>query len=180
MVKAIPPPKPLPRYAYLSPAQPGPGNRAAAEVEFARGLEAQKAHQLSQAIQAYRSALQADPGYFEVYYDLGLAETEARQLGAALAAYEYALALKPTHLDCRYNFALLLKQANYPVDAANEMEKVVASHPNDARAHLMLGLVYAQQLNNTDKARQHYLKVLELDPQNAQAGAIRYWLATSP
>jgi len=30
------------------------------------------------------------------------------------------------------------------------------------------------------KARQHYLKVLEVEPRHPQAGAIRYWLAANP
>jgi tetratricopeptide (TPR) repeat protein len=178
--KPVPPPKPLPRYTYLSPATPAPGNRVAAAAEFTRGLEAQRTHNLAEAIQAYRAAIKTDPSFFEAQYDLGLAECEAGQVTSALVTYETALAIRPDSVDGRYNFALALKQANYPVDAANEMEKVVADQPNDVRAHLMLGLVYAQQLHKPEKARLHYLKVLELDPQNSQASAIRYWLASNP
>jgi tetratricopeptide (TPR) repeat protein len=175
-----PPPKPLPRYVYLAPPQPSAGNRAAAQVEFARGLEAQRAHNISAAIQAYRSAIQIDPSFFEAYYDLGLAEADAGEVSKALAAYQTALVIRPDSVEARYSFALALQQVNFPVDAAIEMEKVAAVQPNDVRAHLMLGLVYAQRLHQPDKARQHYLKVLELDPQNSQAGAIRYWLGTNP
>jgi hypothetical protein len=45
---------------------------------------------------------------------------------------------------------------------------------------LALGNLYAQQFHQLAKARQHYLKVLERDPHNPQAGTIRFWLAANP
>ncbi len=182
---AASPPAPPPnesalRYAYKSPAKPAPGNRAAAERLFAQGVQEQQENRLHEAIQSYRLATRADPSLFEAHYNLGLAATEAGNLPLALSAYEAALALQPRSLDARYNFALVLKQANHLVDAANELETVLAYYPNDARAHLALGNLYAQQFHDPAKARQHYLKVLEVDPRQPQAGAIRYWLAANP
>jgi tetratricopeptide (TPR) repeat protein len=83
-------------------------------------------------------------------------------------------------VDARYAFALALKKANYPVDAALELEKILAGNPGDARAHLAAGNLYAQQLQQPAKAREHYLKVLEYDPNNKQATLIRYWLVDHP
>lgn len=97
-----------------------------------------------------------------------------------MSADELALALNPVSTDARANFALALKQAGYPRDAANELEKILQASPNDARAHLTLGNLYAQQLGQPKLAREHYLKVLELDPRHAQSGPIRYWLAANP
>jgi len=168
------------RYAYKSPAKPASGNRAEAERLFAQGVQAQQAHQLPEAVRSYRLATQADPTLFEAHYNLGLAVTEAGNLPAALAAYEDALAVQPQSLDARYNFALVLKQANYLVDAVIELERVLATYPKEIRAHLALGNLYAQQFHQPAKARQHYLKVLEVDPRHPQAGAIRYWLAANP
>ena len=131
-------------------------------------------------MQSYRLAIQADPALFEAHYNLGLAATEAGNLTAALAAYENALAVQPQSLDARYNFALVLKQANCLSDAVNELERVVASYPNETRSHLVLGNLYAQQFRQPAKARQHYLKVLELEPRHPQAAVIRFWLAANP
>jgi len=129
---------------------------------------------------AYRKAIQSDPAFFDAYYNLGLAATEAGDLPAALAAYETALALRPEALDARYNFALALKQGNHPDDAVNELERLAAAFPNETRCHVALGNLYAQQPHQSAKARQHYLRALELDPHNPQAGMIRYWLADHP
>jgi tetratricopeptide (TPR) repeat protein len=168
------------RYAYKSPAKPAPGNRGDAERLFAQGVQAQQAHRLPEAMQSYRLATQADPTLFEAHYNLGLAATEASNLPAALAAYEHALAVQPQSLDARYNFALVLKQANYLADAVIELERVLAGYPNETRSHLVLGNLYAQQFRQPAKARQHYLRVLEVEPRHPQAGAIRYWLAANP
>jgi len=167
------------RYAYRSPAQPVAGNRADAERLFAQGVQAYQDHRLAEAMQSYRLAIRADPTLFEAHYNLGLAAAQAGDLPAALAAYEDALAARPTSLDARYNFALVLEQANHPVDAARQLEQVLAVYPNYARAHLALGNLYVQ-FGQPAKARQHYLRVLEADPHNPQAGAIRYWLAAHP
>ena len=167
-------------YAYKSPPPPSTGNQEAAERAFEQGLQAYKAHRLPEAIKAYRSAIQEDPSLFEAHYNLGLVATEAGNLTLALTSYENALAIRPTSLDARYNFALVLKQANFSADATHELEKVLATYPNETRAHLALGNLYAQQFGQPAKAREQYLKVLESDPQNPQATAIRYWLRDHP
>lgn len=170
----------LPRYTYLLPTVPPPGNRREAERAFAQGEQAKRANRLNEAVQAYRQATVVDPAYFEAYYNLGLTAYEARSYRSALGAWETALALQPDSTNARYNFALALKAGNYPVDAAQELEKIVAGNPREARAHLVLGNLYAEQLGNPSRARTHYLKVLEVDPRNAQATAIRYWLVAHP
>ena len=168
------------RYAYESPPQPAPGNRSDAELSFTRAALAEQAHRLPEAIQAYRLAVRQDPSLFQAQYNLGRVAAEAGDLPLALSSYENALAIKPTSLDARYNFALVLKQSNYLIDAANELEKVVTIDTNQTRAHLALGKIYSEQLRQPAKARQHYLKVLEVEPHYPQAGAIRAWLAANP
>ncbi len=168
------------RYNYPSPARPEPGNRAEAQRLFDQGLQAHRAHRLSEALQFYRQAVQQDPSFFEAQFYLAFAATEVGNLPAALTGYQHALALKPDDANARYNFALVLKQANCLPDAVNELKRLLASHPNEARGHLALANLYAQQLRQPGLARQHYLKVLELDPRNPEASTIAYWLRDHP
>ncbi len=167
------------RYKYHS-LKPKAGNRAAAEQPFANGLQAQNAGQYAEATRDYLQAAQADPTYFGAQYNLGWAAASAGNLGQSLLAYEYCLVLKPDSADARYNFALVLKRSNYAVDAVEELEKIVADNPQDARAHLAAGNLYAEQLHDPVRARAHYSKVLELDPNNSQATAIRFWMYSNP
>ena len=105
----------------------------------------------------------------------------SRDFNQSLNAYEMALAIRPDSADARCNFAQVLKAAGYVTDAVNELGKVLVSNPNDARAHLALGNIYAQQLHDLAQARAHYLKVLQLDPRNPAAANIQFWLsANSP
>ena len=169
----------FPRYKYKSPPKPASGNRADAERACMQGFNAQQAHKLPEAIAAYRSAVQLDPSYYEGHFNLAIANVEAGNLQPALSAYEMALAARPDGLDARLNFALVLSQANYMTDAVNELEKLLGTYPNEARAHLALGYFYANQLRQPAKARPHYQRVIDLDPQNPKADSIRYWLSAN-
>jgi tetratricopeptide (TPR) repeat protein len=168
------------RYNYLSPVPPAKGIRLNAERALQRALDAQRAGRKSEAQLQFENALTADPSYFDAQYNAALFAFQSGDLKRALAGWETALALEPDSINARYSFALTLKQANFPRDAAAELGKIVEGKPEDARAHLALGNLYAQSLNEPAKARAHYQKVLTLDPRSPQASAIRFWLAANP
>jgi tetratricopeptide (TPR) repeat protein len=168
------------RYSYVSPRSPAPGNRAAAESQFAKGVQLREAGRWSDAAQFFRQAAKADPSHWGAQFNLALAEYELQQYKKSLPVWEMTLAIRPDSTDARYNFALALKASAFPVDAANELEKVLAAHPEEARAHLTLGNLCAEQLQDTARAREHYLKVLDLNPIHPQASAIRSWLVSNP
>lgn len=166
--------------ASVPGAQPKAGDRKAAEVELARGQKEQRAKRLAEALQCYRRAVSLDESYFEAHYCLGLAAFELRSFKLATTAWQQALALRPDSGDARYNYALTLKADNRFKEAAEELEKLLAVHPDEARAHLTLGILYADPVRDIPRARQHYQRVLQLDPRNPQAEAIRYWLVANP
>ena len=168
------------RYAYKSPPAPAQGNRDAAERLSAQGFQSQQSGRVADAIQSYRAAVQQDPSFFRANYNLALVLAESGSLEPALYAYEKALAANPESVEARLNFALTLKQGRYYVDSATEFEKVVAESPSETKAHLALGNLYAQQLRQPVRARQHYLKVLELEPGHPEASKIHYWLVSNP
>jgi tetratricopeptide (TPR) repeat protein len=169
----------IPRYARLSPAKPPPGDRTEADKAFRRGVKAQQSGNHVQAIADYQTALRADPAFFNAYYNLGLAALDVGQLRLSLAANETALALNPDSTDARYNFALGLKNAGYYQDASEELGRILASTPDDARAHLAVANLYAQYLKQPKLAREHYQRVLEINPRHPEAGKIRFWLAAN-
>ncbi|MDB6124368.1 MAG: Tetratricopeptide 2 repeat protein [Pedosphaera sp.] len=173
------------RYSYKSPAKPVAGNRGEAERLFAKALQAQRDHRTQEAVALYRKAAAADPSFFEAQSNLGLAAYDFGDMGLSLQSYENALAIKPDSFNGRYNFALALKRSGYAQDAAQELEKLLSGNSTEApthlaAAHLMLANLYADQLRQPQAARPHYVKALELDPQNSQGTAIRYWLRDNP
>lgn len=170
----------VPRYSYLSPQPPTAGSRSEAEKLFQRGVAAQKSGNRAQAVAEYQGAVKKDPAYFDAYYNLGLASLDSGDIRVSLWAYELALSLKPGSADARYNFALALKAGGYLRDAADQLQKLLGANPSDARAHLSLGNLYAQQLQQPERAREHYQRVLELNPRHTEAAKIRFWLTANP
>ena len=168
---------PPPRYAYVRPRKPATGDRRAAAPVFLQGLKAHQENRLSDAIKLYQDAARLDSSLYEAHYNLGLASFRANDLPQALRAYEVALAVKPDSASARFNFAQALTEARYTRDAADELEKLIAAEPDQVGARLAAGNLYARELGDTARARTHYLKALELEPNHRQAQAIRYWLS---
>jgi tetratricopeptide (TPR) repeat protein len=179
------PPGALARYLYVSPPKPAAGNRARAEDFFAQAVQAQRDRRVSDAVKLYHAATESDPSFFEAQSNLGLAAYDAGDMPQSLLAHETALTIKPDSFSARFNFSLALKKAGYIQDAAQQLERLLVKNTQEpparlAMVQLTLANLYAEQFHRPDYARPHYLKVLELDPQNSQATSIRYWLRDNP
>ncbi|HTL72611.1 MAG TPA: tetratricopeptide repeat protein [bacterium] len=180
-IKIIAPaPVNFPRYNYLSPDKPAAGDRRAASGAFTQARMAEQDEKWADTLRAYREAAELDPSWFEAQYNAAVVAQRVRNYASALGSYELALAIQPDSVDARYYFALTLKSAGYAPDAANELKKILAAHPKEVRAHLALANICAQSLRDPSQAREHYLKVLELDPTNPQTTEIQHWLAANP
>ena len=179
--KPAPAPAPAPpvttlRYNYRSPARPAAGNRAQAETHFFRGSAAHKQGDSVQALQSYRSAVSIDPAFFEAQHNLGTLAYDSGNLTESLLAFETALAINPRAANTRYNFAIALRKGTHYQDAATELTRALADEPRDVQGHFALANLYAQQLRQPQLARQHYDRVLQLNPAHSQATSIRAWL----
>lgn len=170
----------FPRYHYLSPPAPSRGNRAASDRLVAEGVRAHQAGRTGDAQALYAKAVQADPANFNAQFNLAVAAFDLRDWTRSLATYENALAISPEDSRARYGLALTLERAGYPLDAADELERLLAKEPTHVEAHLAAANLYATTLANPTKAREHYLRVLELQPAHPQAGMIRRWLGPAP
>jgi len=164
----------------ISQSESKSNDRRASQQALASGQQLQRAGKLAEALQSYKRATQLDETYFEAHYSLGLAAFESRSFRVAASAWEKAIALRSDSADARYNLALTLRAEGRHQEAADELEKLLALHPDEARGHLVLGNLYAEQLRDQARARKHYGRVLQLDPRNPQAQAIRYWLVSNP
>jgi len=167
------------RYPYTSPAKPAAGDRRTAEGPFNKARLAEQDENWAEAGQMYQAAADTDPSWFEAQYNAGVIAHRLGNYSIALPRYELALAIRPDSEDARYNFALALKASGYALDAADELKKILAASPNEIRAHLALANLCAQSLHDAAQARQHYLRVLDLQPDNPQAADIRFWLSAN-
>jgi tetratricopeptide (TPR) repeat protein len=170
------------RYNYYSPRKPEKGDHSVgspAAGAFTRARLAETDEKWTEALEWYQQAATLDPSWFEAQYNTGVMAHRLRNYALALPRYEAALAIQPDSVDARYNFALALKAGGYPMDAANELKKILSANPDEVRAHLALANICAQSLRDMDQARLHYQRVLALDPQSQQASDIRFWLSAN-
>jgi len=163
-------------YPYADYRRARPGDRAEAIRLLNQGINEHRAYRLEQALELYRQAAEADPSLFEAHYNRGVAAFEAGELGQALRAYERALSVDPDSVPARFNFATTLEKSGYPADAVAQLENVVAAHPDETRAHMALGNLYANTFRDDRRARTHYSRVLQLEPQHPSATSLRFWL----
>lgn len=170
------PPRYVRRAIGLLPA----GNRTAAEPHFQQGIGAHQRRDLINAAAQYRRATEIDPSFHEAYHNLALVALDQGDLNLALVACEQALLLRPADSESRRSFAVALKQAGHPQDAAEQIELFLAAKPTETALHLAAAGLYAGELDDPAKARNHYESVLALEPSHPQAAAIRGWLASHP
>jgi len=67
----------------------------------------------------------------------------------------------------RLNEGLKAYQQGDPVEAVNKMEKAARADGEFAKPHYQMAQIYEMDLNDPDKAVQHYRQALDLKPNNA-------------
>ena len=166
---------------YLPPpVNTDPGDHAAADRFLKEGAAAARESRWKDAMASCQQAVKADPSYYDACETLGIAAIKAEDYIVALDSLHHALTLNPDSANARYDYAWTLEKKRYFPDAAAELEKLLEVHPDEVRAHLLVGTLYSQQLGEPDLARGHYKRVLELQPQNPEAAKIRLWLQNNP
>jgi tetratricopeptide (TPR) repeat protein len=178
-VTPLPAPHAVPHYA-APPVTTTPGNRAEAGRLASQAAAAEKEARWKDALLSYEEAVKADPSYYDACEALGMVAIKTQDYTVALEALHHALALNPESANARYAYAWTLQKKEFFQDAASQLEQLLAQHPEETRAHLLLGNLYAQNLGQPDFARGHYKKVLEKDPHNDQAAGLRAWLQNNP
>lgn len=169
----------FPRYEYLSPAEPQPGDRLLAKGYFEDGVKAYQAGRSDYAIDFFSRAVQQDPAYYEAWYNLGIIQLKTRQNEQALESLENAMALRPENIELHYHMGQALMNAGYVADAVNEFSQVLDVKPDHLGAHFALAKLFDQSVGNRDNAGFHYRRILEIAPSHPQSTNIRYWLRNS-
>ncbi len=132
------PPSPLPPRSS-SPALPSERHAPeTAEEFFAKGVARHQAGDILGAIEAYRSALEKEPGRVDARSNLGAAYVRLGRYQDAVEQYRKALEAEPQQSNVRFNLALALYKSALVNEAAAELEKVVAQDAGNTSALLLL------------------------------------------
>ncbi len=121
-------------------AQTGPD----AEELFAKGVQLHQAGDILGAIEAYREALEKEPGRLDARSNLGAAYVRLGRYEDAVEQYKKALGIFPDNPMVRFNLALALYKAAEVPEAMEELKRVVDRDPENRNARLLLADCYLQ------------------------------------
>ncbi|MFN3562103.1 MAG: tetratricopeptide repeat protein [Chloroherpetonaceae bacterium] len=90
---------------------------------------------------------------------------DAKQYPIASQLYARYLELDPKNPDARVDYAICLLNQGLQREGVTEMRRVVDEHPTHQKAHLNLGILYAQ-IERWDEARKLWQTARNLNPNN--------------
>lgn len=161
----------------VTPLQ-GVGDGAAGEPEtalawFERGctLDAERRTQPA-AIEAYRRALELDPGFADAHCNLGTLLYNLGRRDEAGACFREALELAPAHPEAHFNLANVLEEVGRDESALAHYKRALEADPFFADARLNLALLF-DKLGLRRTAREHWRRYLQLEPQGGWAETAR-------
>ena len=116
------------------------------------------------AVNAYREAIELDPGRPSPHYNLGVMHSYRDSARLAEAAFRAALKADPDMAQAHKKLGRILRHKGRAEEAAAAFEQAVEHAPGDAEAHYRLGLSY-RDLGRFEEAAEIMEKAVELNPK---------------
>lgn len=134
---------------------------------FEVGLRLHQNGEYEQALAAYRTVLETDPGSAPVHYNIGQIYQVRGDLAGAIAEYDKALQTNPDLVAAIYNRALAYRDQGKNADAIKGLDSVLSREPNNVGALYNLGniLIAEGRVNDGTKLVN---RAIELDPSLLQ------------
>src|ERR1051325_2591436 len=154
--------------AHLQTEQSKPNAREDAYRANNLGVALLEQFKHKEAADAFRRALQLDPGLVIARINLGIALYNIPDLPAALKELQAASAAAPSAPQPHYLLGLAAKTQNHPEQAIASFQKVLQIDPNDVGANVNLGQLYSQQRKYPEAIAALRLAVAA-EPYNATA-----------
>lgn len=125
-----------------------------------------------EAIEAYRRAIDADPGFADAHCNLGAVFHQRDRRAEARACYERALECDAAHVEAHLNLANLDEEEERPEAALAHYRAALRADPLRAETHLAVALLY-ERLALRRRARDHWRRYLQCAPAGAWAEVAR-------
>jgi tetratricopeptide (TPR) repeat protein len=119
--------------------------RPAVSPTFERGLEAQRAGQVDDAMAAYRETITEQPDHAPAQFNLGQLLRAAGQDAEAADCFEVAARLRPTAADAWINLGLCRERLGHLDRAAAAYQRAIEAGAADGTPHFNLGNVRRKQ-----------------------------------
>lgn len=133
------------------------------QVHIQRGMELEKAGNLSEAIREEEEALAVDPDNVQVHVNLVSLYGRTGDATKAKQHFDAAIKLNPGRPDAWYDYGVLLFSDRNYVEAERAFNQAVKIDPYYAEAHNNLGVIYEQQ-GRLDDAAGEFRKAIDDRP----------------
>lgn len=130
--------------------------KAAEEYELALGLN-------PSCIQAHHGL-----GVVYEYNDKGVRYGDGCNIRKSIFHYEKALAIDPNQEDVIYNLAILYDENGNTDNSIRMYLRLIRLDPNSSQVHYNLAVLYDNRTDNFKKARHHYNRYLQLEPDTTR------------
>jgi tetratricopeptide (TPR) repeat protein len=115
---------------------------AKARDEFERGLRRLAKRDAAGSLRHFDAAIRVSPEYYEAYYNEGVAEMQLRNNQEALRCFQRAIDLSDgSYARAEFGYGLALLRAGKAEEAERVVRHGLASDPNNADGHVVLGFV---------------------------------------
>src|SRR5437867_11779430 len=139
-----------------------------ADLHKLQGDIAVKVGDKAGALAAYRSALELDRGFVQVWLDLGRLHEEKEEWSDARRAYERARDALPTFHEAALALADLLRRSGQVRQAIVRLAEMLEQDPYDLLALLLLGRALLDDKRDS-QALEAFLRALKFDPEQVEA-----------
>jgi Tfp pilus assembly protein PilF len=119
---------------------------------------------LSEAVNAYRNAVEADPARADARYNLAVALDAHGKPAEAELSYRKALELAPMLVEAHVGLAGLQARAGDLTAARESLQQALETRPRDPSVHQQFGLLYLAQ-GQFVSAADSFGKALQLNPR---------------
>ena len=126
------------------------------------------------ALDAYRQAVAADPDNPEFRTNLAVVLVALNRIDEAKESLEESLRLNPTREVALFSMGTLLAKEGRDADAIPYYERALRSNPGNVDARFNMANAHFR-LGRNAEAATHYAEVVERDPQNHQARYRQGW-----
>ncbi|MGE0441733.1 MAG: tetratricopeptide repeat protein [Gemmatimonadales bacterium] len=135
---------------------------------FRRGLAAQQAGRIDEAMAAYRRAIAQNPGLAPAHFNLGQLHRERREYPEAAICFEGAARLRPTIMDAWINLGAVLEKLDRHRDAVAAYQRAAACAEEDPAPAYNTGNALLA-LGDFAGAAAAFRSVIELAPDHGDA-----------
>jgi len=139
---------------------------------FGRGVRAEEAGRLHEAVRCYEQALEEVGPHAEIAFNLGNARYGLRRLEPAAGAYQQAVELEPEYVEAWNNLGNVLAELSRTAEAVAAYRRALGIAPDYADAHFNLAETLVAG-GESEGARRHYEAYLARDPHSEWAEAAR-------